>query len=70
VLAAVAAIQGAPAGVTATARTWTSVYHMDLQELMQSAGGQELPVSVVLRSLAEHLRQAVDRITELEAASS
>jgi VanZ family protein len=69
VLGAVAAIQGGPAGVTATARTWTSLYHMDLEELMQSAGGRELPVSTVLRSLAEHLRQAVERITELEASS-
>ena len=70
VIGAVAAIQGAPASVTATARTWTSLYHMDLDELMQSAGGQDLPVSTVLRCLAENLRQAIDRVTELEASSS
>jgi CRP-like cAMP-binding protein len=70
VIGAVAAIQGAPASVTATARTWVSIYHMDLEELAQSAGGQDLPVSTVLRCLAENLRQAIERVTELEASAS
>jgi hypothetical protein len=70
VIGAVAAIQGTRASVTATTRTWTSVYPMDLEALIQSAGGQDLPVSIVLRCLAEDVRQAIERVTELEASSS
>jgi CRP-like cAMP-binding protein len=56
VVGALGVIQGAPQPGTAVALAPTSLYGMDLEELMDSAGGPEQPVSTVLRALTEKLR--------------
>jgi VanZ family protein len=57
-------IDGRRQQVTAEAMTETSVYAMDLGDLIDSAGGQALPVAKVLQALAQHLRWTLDRLAE------
>jgi CRP-like cAMP-binding protein len=64
VIGAVAAIQGLPAYGTAKAVTRATLYRMNLEQLMDSAGGREQPVSTVLRLLARYVRDAADQLLE------
>lgn len=58
---------GTPQFCTVEAVSATTVYRMELMELMNSAGGHEQPVGVVLRSLAENLRMAAERAAKNES---
>jgi VanZ family protein len=57
VVGALGVIRGAPQRSTVVALARTSVYGMDLEELVDSAGGPEQPVSTVLRTLTDRLRE-------------
>lgn len=57
VVGALGVIQGSSQQETAVALAPTSLYGMDLGELMDSAGGPEQPVSTVLRALTDRLRE-------------
>jgi VanZ family protein len=63
VVGALGVIRGAPQNETVVAVAPTSLYGMDLEELMDSAGGPEQPVSTVLRALTEKLREIAERGT-------
>jgi CRP-like cAMP-binding protein len=56
VVGALGVVRGEPQSGTLVALTPTSLYGMDLEELMDSAGGPEQPVSTVLRVLTDKLR--------------
>jgi CRP-like cAMP-binding protein len=58
---------GMPQFCTVEAVSPTTVYRMELMELMNSAGGHEQPVGVVLRSLAENLRVVAERAAKNES---
>jgi len=60
-------IRGEPQYATVTAEEDGILYSMNLEELMDSAGGSEQPVSAVLRVLADALASVGDRVMELEA---
>lgn len=47
----------------------TTLFGMNLSELMDSAGGVEHPVSLVLATFADKMRELVDRLNELESDS-
>ena len=55
-----------PQLTTITALEPTTVYRMSLDELMESAGGRELPISQVLLQCVEKLREAAVKLTEEE----
>jgi VanZ family protein len=57
VVGALGVIRGEPQPGTVVAVAPTSLYGMDLEELMDSAGGPEQPVSTVLRALTDKLRE-------------
>ena len=67
VIGALGVIQGTPQYTTVTALRTTWLYGMDLNQLMDSAGGREQPVSTVLRALASHLTDVIDKRTQAEA---
>jgi CRP-like cAMP-binding protein len=58
---------GIPQFATVEAVTRTTVYRMELMELINSAGGYEQPVGTVLRFLAESLRQVAERLVKSES---
>lgn len=55
-----------PQFATVEAVTRTTVYRMELKELISSAGGAEQPVATVVRFLAEGLRQIAERLVTSE----
>ena len=57
-----------PQLTTITALEPTTVYRMSLDELMESAGGRELPISQVLLQCVEKLREAAVKLTEKEGS--
>jgi len=57
VVGALGVIRAEPQRDTAIALEPTSLYGMDLEELMDSAGGPEQPVSTVLLALTDKLRE-------------
>jgi len=61
VVGAAAAILGQARGATARAASPASVLPVTLDELVESAGGAGQPVGVVIRTLAERLRELVER---------
>lgn len=63
VVGALGVIRGGPQQGTAVALAPTSLYGMDLEELMDSAGGPEQPVSTVLLALTEKLREIATGVT-------
>lgn len=64
VVGALGVIRGVPQQGTVVALARTSVYGMDLEELMDSAGGPEQPVSTVLRTLTDRLREIAPGATQ------
>ena len=58
---------GIPQFATIEAVSPTTLYRMELRELMDSAGGREQPVGTVLRSLAESLRYVAERMAKTES---
>jgi CRP-like cAMP-binding protein len=54
-------IQAKPQYATVVAETDAVLYRMSLNELMDSAGGREQPVSLVLTNMAEVIRRLADR---------
>jgi CRP-like cAMP-binding protein len=66
VVGAVSVIDGSPAVATATALIRTTVYRMSLEQVMESAGGREQPVSLLLEALAGYVRLAADRLVDAQ----
>ena len=67
VLGTLGVLLGTPQFATIEAVAPTTLYRMELMELMDSAGGREQPVCIVLRSLAESLRYVAERMANTEA---
>lgn len=63
VLGVLGVVERSPQYSTIRALEPTVVYRMDLHELMESAGGSELPVSLVLSGLCARLRSLADQLT-------
>jgi len=63
VLGVLGVVEQRPQYATLRALEDTVIYRMSMNELMESAGGDELPVSLVLSGLSEKLRQAVDQLS-------
>jgi len=63
VLGVLGVVEGKPQYATIRALEPTVVYRMSLRELMESAGGNELPVSLVLTGLCERLRSLADQLS-------
>jgi hypothetical protein len=61
VLGIIGVVEGTPQYATLTAVEPTTVYRMNLHELMESAGGSGLPVSLVLSGLCGKLRVLADQ---------
>jgi len=66
VVGAMSVILGVPQYASAVALTRVSLYAMDLEQLMESAGGREQPVATVLRTLAEKLREVAFKLEQAE----
>lgn len=64
VLGVLGVVEQKPQYATLRALEPTVVYRMDLKELMESAGGSELPVSLALCGLCEKLRMLADQLTK------
>lgn len=62
VLGVMGVVEHRPQYATLRALEDTVVYRMTMKELMESAGGDELPVSLVLSGLSQKLRHAVDQL--------
>ncbi len=60
VIGTVGVIQGTPQVFTATAIEACSVYALDLDDVLESAGGRDAPVSLILRTMASYLRRLSD----------
>ncbi|MCH7914997.1 MAG: cyclic nucleotide-binding domain-containing protein [Deltaproteobacteria bacterium] len=67
VVGVISVIQGKPQYSTITSLSPTTLYSMGLDELMDSAGGREQPVSTVLMVMADYLQKAGDIISHLRA---
>ncbi|MGE0758980.1 MAG: cyclic nucleotide-binding domain-containing protein, partial [Pirellulaceae bacterium] len=67
VLGTLGVLLGVPQFATIEAVGPTTLYRMELTELMDSAGGHEQPVCIVLRSLAESLRHVAEKMAKTEA---
>lgn len=63
VLGVLAVVENKPQYVTVRALEPTVVYRMNMRQLMESAGGDELPVSLVLGGLCSRLRSLADQVT-------
>lgn len=61
VLGVVGVIEQRPQYATIRALEDTVIYRMNMKELMESAGGDELPVALVLTGLSRKLRLLVDQ---------
>lgn len=64
---AVGVIQGRPQYARAVAVVPTTLYHMDLEQLLQSTGGREQPAALLLDALARYVRRLGDRLVEAES---
>ena len=60
-------IQGTPQYTTIHAQTQTRLYGMDLDQLMDSAGGREQPASLVLQLCADRMMEVVEKLTHAQA---
>ena len=67
VIGALGVIEGTPQYTTVKAISEIQLYGMNLKQLMDSAGGKEQPVSTVLRALAAHLRDVIEKRAQAEA---
>ena len=67
VIGALGVIQGTPQYTTVKALSTTWLYGMDLNQLMDSAGGKEQPISTVLCVLASHLADVIDKRAQAES---
>ncbi|MCK4563465.1 MAG: cyclic nucleotide-binding domain-containing protein [Verrucomicrobia bacterium] len=56
-------VEETPQYATLIAQEPTVVYRMNMQELMESVGGSELPVSLVLNGLCEKVRVLANQLT-------
>ena len=63
VLGVLAVVENKPQYATVRALEPTVIYRMDMKQLMESAGGDELPVSLVLSGLCFRLRMMADQLT-------
>lgn len=70
VIGVLGVIQGMPQYATVTATSRTTLYRMDLEELMDAAGGREQPVALVLNDMAQKLRELADYLIEKEIESA
>jgi len=61
VLGLLGVIEEKPQYATLTTKEATTLYRMSLDELMESSGGKELPVSLVLNGLCKKIRILVDQ---------
>ena len=64
VLGVLGVVENRPQYATLVAVEPTTVYQMGLEELMESAGGSELPASLVLASLAKKVRLLADQLAQ------
>ena len=64
VLGVLGVVEGRPQYATLRALEPTVVYRMDMKELMESAGGSELPISLVLSGMSEKIRLLADQLTK------
>jgi len=64
VLGILGVVEGRPQYATLTAIEPITVYRMNLRELMESVGGSELPISLVLSGLCAKLRILADQLTK------
>ena len=64
---AVGVIQGRPQYARAVAVAPTTLYHMDLEQLLQSTGGREQPAALLLDALARYVQRLGDRLVEAES---
>jgi hypothetical protein len=64
VLGVLGVVENRPQYATLVAVEPTTVYQMGLAELMESAGGSELPASLVLASLAKKVRLLADQLAQ------
>jgi len=69
VVSAVSVLVGSPQLKTVSAVSPCYLYRMDITELMASAGGTEQPVSIVLRSLADSIKDLADDIVAARMSS-
>lgn len=69
VIGAMGVIRGTKQFATAEATQTTTLYGMDLSELMESAGGVEHPVSLVLATFADKMQLLIDRLEQLEGTA-
>lgn len=63
VLGVLAVVEGKSQYATLRALEPTVLYRMDMKQLMESAGGDELPVSLVLTGLCVRLRAMADQLS-------
>jgi VanZ family protein len=64
VLGVLGVVEGRPQYATLRALEPTVVYRMGMNELMESAGGSELPISLVLSGMSEKIRRLADQLTK------
>jgi VanZ family protein len=63
-------LQSKPQYGTAESLRDTSLFSIELNDLIETTGGQWEPVASVLTVMAKHLRTLADRVVELEKAAS
>lgn len=61
-----AEIERTPQPVTVVAATEVVVYQVDYDELIDAIGGPEQPIGVIVQYMARELRQASERVAELQ----
>jgi VanZ family protein len=61
-----AEIERTPQPVTVVAATEVVVYQVDYDELIDAVGGPEQPIGVIVQYMARELRQASERVAELQ----
>jgi hypothetical protein len=62
VLGVLGVVEGKPQYSTLRALETTILYRMDMNELMESVGGSELPISLVLTGMSEKIRLLADQL--------
>lgn len=62
VLGTLGVILGEPQYTSAVALEHVTLYRMSLEEMLESSGGQELPVSMLLMSLSKGLKAAAEKL--------